>query len=578
MVAGITRLLIANRGEIAVRVIRACRELGIEAHAVYEPADRGALHVELADAATAVGSYLSIPEMVQAAIGAGADAVHPGYGYLAENADLAEAVAAAGMRWVGPPPAAMRALGDKIAARRLAEAAGVAVAPGYAGDDLSDAALAREARRLGAPLLVKAAAGGGGRGMRAVDDVRGIRSALDSARREAAAAFGDDRVYLERRLAGARHVEVQVLADGHGACIHLGERDCSLQRRHQKILEESPSPAVDDDQRAALGAAAVAIASAAGYHGAGTVEFLVTEDGGWCFLELNARLQVEHPVTEAVAGIDLVRAQLEIAAGEPLELEQADVALRGHAIECRLYAEDPAAGFVPATGRLERLRLPAWPGVRVDAGVREGDEVGVRYDPLLAKLIAHAEDRDACIERMAAALAEVSVLGVTTNLGFLRWLLEQPGFRAGEAGIDFVGREWRAELVPALPDDVRRAARAAGHADIWHAFSPPGPAVETAGGYVLYRGWHHRVAADDAAAALEAVPDGSLHAPMPGTVLRVDVRAGQDVAEGEQLVVLEAMKMELAVSAPAAGTVAAVLVAAGDLVARGQALVELETR
>jgi 3-methylcrotonyl-CoA carboxylase alpha subunit len=579
MVAGITRLLIANRGEIAVRVIRACRELGVSPHAVYEPADRAALHVELADAATAVSSYLSIPAIVAAAADAGADAVHPGYGYLAENADLAEAVEAAGMRWVGPPPAAMRALGDKIAARRLAEAAGVAVAPGYAGDDLSDATLAREAVHLGAPLLVKAAAGGGGRGMRAVDDVGGIRAAVDSARREAAAAFGDDRVYLERRLTGARHVEVQVLADGHGACIHLGERDCSLQRRHQKILEESPSPAVDDDQRAALGAAAVAIASAAGYRGAGTVEFLVGGDGSWCFLELNARLQVEHPVTEAVAGIDLVRAQLEIASGAPLELEQADVTLRGHAIECRLYAEDPAAGFVPATGRLERLRLPAWPGVRIDAGVREGDEVGVRYDPLLAKLIAHAEDRDACIERMAAALAEVSVLGVTTNLGFLRWLIEQPGFRAGEAGIDFVDSQWRADVVPPLPDDVRRAALAAGHADIWHAFGltgPTGPAVETAAGYVLYRGWHHRVAADDEAAALEAVPAGSLQAPMPGTVLRVDVREGQDVAEGEQLVVLEAMKMELAVSAPAAGTVAAVLVAQGDLVARGQALVELD--
>ena len=350
MVAGITRLLIANRGEIAVRVIRACRELGIEAHAVYEPADRAAMHVALADGATAVTSYLAIPEIVAAATAAGACAVHPGYGYLAENADLAEAVEDAGLRWVGPPAPAMRALGDKIAARRLAEAAGVPVAPGYAGDDLSDAALAREARRLGAPLLVKAAAGGGGRGMRAVADLGGIRAAIDAARREAAAAFGDDRVYLERRLTGARHVEVQVLADGHGACIHLGERDCSVQRRHQKIVEESPSPAVDDDQRAALGAAAVAIAAAAGYRGAGTVEFLVTDDGGWCFLELNARLQVEHPVTEAVAGIDLVRAQLEVAAGEPLELEQADVALRGHAIECRLYAEDPAAGFVPATG------------------------------------------------------------------------------------------------------------------------------------------------------------------------------------------------------------------------------------
>jgi len=576
MVAGIARLLIANRGEIAVRVIRACSELGIDAHVVYEPPDRGALHVELADGSTAVTSYLSIPEIVAAGTTAGADAVHPGYGYLAENADFADAVEAAGMRWVGPPGSAMRALGDKISARRLAAEAGVAVAPGYAGDDLTDAALAREARALGAPLLVKAAAGGGGRGMRAVDDVADVRAAIDSARREAAAAFGDDRVYLERRLTGARHVEVQVLADAHGSCIHLGERDCSLQRRHQKIVEESPSPAVDPDQRAALGAAAVAIASAAGYVGAGTVEFLVAEDGTWCFLELNARLQVEHPVTEAVAGLDLVRAQLEIAAGEPLELEQDDVDLRGHALECRLYAEDPAAGFVPATGRLARLRLPVWPGVRVDTGVREGDEVGVRYDPLLAKVIAHAEDRDACIERMAAALADTTVLGVQTNLGFLRWLLDRPGFRAGAAGIDFVEREWRPELVPPLPDDVRAAALAAERDDIWHAFGPPRPDVEVADGHVLHAGWQYRVSADETEAGPLAAADGSLHAPMPGTVLRVDVAEGQDVAAGEPLVVLEAMKMELAVSAPADGTVTAVLVAAGDLVARGQALVELD--
>jgi acetyl/propionyl-CoA carboxylase alpha subunit len=576
MVAGITRLLIANRGEIAVRAIRACRELGIDAHAVFEPADRDGLHVELADGATAITSYLGIAEIVAAGTAAGADAVHPGYGYLAENADFADAVEAAGMRWVGPPGSAMRALGDKIAARRLAQDAGVPVAPGYAGDDLTDAALAREARALGAPLLVKAAAGGGGRGMRAVDDVGDIRAAIDSARREAAAAFGDDRVYLERRLTGARHVEVQVLADAHGTCIHLGERDCSLQRRHQKIVEESPSPAVDADGRAALGAAAVAIASAAGYVGAGTVEFLLAQDGTWCFLELNARLQVEHPVTEAVAGLDLVRAQLEIAAGEPLELEQADVDLRGHALECRLYAEDPGAGFVPATGRLARLRLPVWPGVRVDAGVREGDAVGVRYDPLLAKVIAHAEDRDACIERMAAALADTVVLGVQTNLGFLRWVLDRPVFRAGGAGIDFVEREWRAELVPPLPDEVRTAALAAGRDDVWHAFGPPRRPVEVADGHVLHEGWQYRVAADEDEAGPAAAADGSLHAPMPGTVLRVGVEEGQEVVAGEPLVVLEAMKMELAVPAPVAGTVTAVLVAAGDLVARGQALVELD--
>ena len=573
---GLKRVLIANRGEIAVRIARACRELGIGSVAAYERADRRSLHTEVADEAVEVASYLDADALVDAATASGADAVHPGYGFLAESPEFAEAVAAAKLVFVGPPPSALRAAGDKIEARRLAEAVGIPVTPGYAGVDLGDETLEAEAIRLGFPLMVKAAAGGGGRGMRTVLSAPALADAIAAARREAAAAFGDGRVYLERLVGGARHVEVQVLADAHGTVLHLGERDCSLQRRHQKIVEESPSPAVDPDQRAALGAAAVAIASAAGYVGAGTVEFLVADDGTWCFLELNARLQVEHPVTEAVAGLDLVRAQLEIAAGEPFELEQADVDLRGHALECRLYAEDPAAGFVPATGRLARLRLPVWPGVRVDAGVREGDEVGVRYDPLLAKVIAHAEDRDACIERIAAALADTTVLGVQTNLGFLRWLLDQPGFRAGAAGIDFVEREWRAELVPPLPDEVRAAALAAGRDDVWHAFGPPRPDVEVADGHVLHAGWQYRVAADEAEAGPLAAADGSLHAPMPGTVLRVDVREGQDVAAGEPLVVLEAMKMELAVSAPADGTVTAVLVAAGDLVARGQALVELD--
>ena len=319
----IRRILIANRGEIAVRVIRACRELGIDPIAAYEPDDRGALHVALAAEAREVDSYLDADALVAAA--EGCDAVHPGYGYLAENADFAEAVARAGLRWIGPPPSAMRALGDKIEARRLAEAAGVPVMPGYAGVLLDDDTLLAEGLRLGPPLLVKAAAGGGGRGMREVDDPADLPDAIAAARREAAAAFGDDRVFLERRLAAARHVEVQILCDSHGAAVHLGERDCSIQRRHQKIIEESPSPAVDGELRSQLGDAALAVAAAAGYEGAGTVEFLLDADGGWWFLELNARLQVEHPVTEAVCGIDLVRAQIEVAAGLPLELEQADV-------------------------------------------------------------------------------------------------------------------------------------------------------------------------------------------------------------------------------------------------------------
>jgi acetyl/propionyl-CoA carboxylase alpha subunit len=566
----IRRLLIANRGEIAVRVIRACRELGIEPVAVFEPDDRAALHVELADEATEIPSYLDSAALLAAA--AGCNALHPGYGYLAENADFAAAVERAGVTWIGPPPAAMRALGDKVEARRLAEAAGVAVVPGYAGLALDDATLLSEGARLGMPLLVKAAAGGGGRGMRAVTDQEQLPEALAAARREALAAFGDDRVFLERQLSGARHVEVQILCDQHGAAVHLGERDCSLQRRHQKIVEESPSPAVDDALRAELGAAALAIAAAAGYVGAGTVEFLLADDGGWCFLELNARLQVEHPVTEAVCGIDLVRAQIQIAAGQPLEFEQEDVAPRGHAIECRLYAEDPAAGFVPAVGTLLRFSLPHWPGVRCETGARAGDRVGVRYDPLLAKLIAYAEDRDACVERLAAALAETVVLGVTTNLGFLRWVLEDELFRAGEATTEFVQQRWAPDLVPVLPEGTSAVG-----GDVWHAFGsvtqPSG--VIVAGGLALYRGWAYRLAADDQQ-PVAAAAAGSLAAPMPGTVQRVLVEEGDEVSAGQVLVLLEAMKMELSVVAPAAGVVTAVLVAAGELVSAGQRLIEVD--
>jgi len=567
----IERLLIANRGEIAVRVIRACRELGIAPVAIFERDDRAALHVELADEALEVPSYLDAAGIVAAA--SGCDAVHPGYGYLAENPGFAEAVLRSGLIWVGPPPAAMRALGDKIEARRLAEAAGVPVVPGYAGLLLDDDTLVREGERLGAPLLVKAAAGGGGRGMRAVDDPAELPEAIAAARREASAAFGDDRVFLERRVPAARHVEVQVLCDAHGGGVHLGERDCSIQRRHQKIVEEAPSPAVDGELRAALGDAALAIASAAGYTGAGTAEFLLDEAGGWSFLELNARLQVEHPVTEAVYGLDLVRAQLAVAAGRPLELEQRDVVLRGHAIECRLYAEDPAAGFLPATGTLRQLRLPSWPGVRCDSGVRAGDRVGIRYDPLLAKLIAYGEDRDACVERLAAALAETVVLGVTTNLGFLRWAIDHPRFRSGLATTSFVDEEWSPRLVPDLPEGV-----AGSDGSVWHAFgdSEPDPEVLVDGDHALYRGWAFILGGEDDDGAAAAPAGGSLAAPMPGTVLRVLVSPGDRVAAGQTLVLLEAMKMELAVAAPGDGTVAAVHVEAGQLVQAGAALAEIE--
>ena len=573
--------MIANRGEIAVRVIRACRELGLGCVAVHGPDEPTAMHVELADEAIEIDSFLDGPGLVAAAAAAGADAVHPGYGYLAESADFAESVLRAGLVWIGPPPAAMRLLADKVAARRLAEACGLPVTPGYAGIDLSDAALLAAAAEVGFPLMVKAAAGGGGRGMREVREPQELEPALAAARREALAAFGSDTVYLERRLDGARHVEVQILADAHGRVVHLGERDCSLQRRHQKLLEESPSPAVDPALRTRLGEAAVALAAAADYRGAGTVEFLLLADGSFCFLEMNARLQVEHPVTEAVTAIDLVRAQIAIAGGEPLLLDQDDLTPRGHAIEVRLCAEDPAGGFLPATGRLRRFRLPVWPGVRVDTGTRTADEVGLAHDPLLAKVIAHGEDRDACRERLAAALAEAEVLGVVTNLGFLRWLLDRPEVHRGDVDTGWVERTFSAADVPELPDDVRRAALRlrANRDDPWQAFAsePAGPDVVSDGRFVQYEGWQFELAADDDASGPAAVAaGGDLTAPMPGTVARVDAQAGDVVEAGQTLVVLEAMKMELSVAAPAPSRVTAVHVAAGQLVARHQTLVELE--
>jgi acetyl/propionyl-CoA carboxylase alpha subunit len=577
MGCAIDRLLIANRGEIAVRVTRACRELGIEVAALHLPGEAGEQHVRLADATATIPSFLDANAILSAAAAMEADAIHPGYGYLAENSDFAERVDAAGITWIGPPAPAMRAAGDKLAARRLAEAAGVPVVPGYGGVDLTDATLTSEAVRLGFPLLVKAAGGGGGRGIRRVVSPADIEAALLSSRREAQAAFGDDRVYLERELESARHVEVQLLADRHGNVIHLGERDCSAQRRHQKIVEEAPSPAVDAELRAELGAAAVAIARAAGYESAGTAEFLLLADGGWYFLELNARLQVEHPVTELVTGIDLVRAQLAIASGERLEWAQSDISPVGHAIECRIYAEDPAAGFVPATGTLLRFEIPAWPGVRLDSGVQAGDTIGLHHDPMLAKVIAHAEDRDACIERMTALLRAAVVLGVATNLGFLHWLLTHPRWAAGEVDTGFVERSWSAELVPPLPADIARAAAVALlPAGPWRDYGDPATVpVTAADGFVLHDGWQYTLGDDDEPSATAAA-SGSLQAPMPGTVLRVSVAAGDTVRAGQELIVIEAMKMELAVTAPRDGRVHAVSTTVGAQVARNQTLVAMD--
>jgi acetyl-CoA/propionyl-CoA carboxylase biotin carboxyl carrier protein len=566
----VRRLLIANRGEIAVRVIQACRELGIESVAACTEGELGSSASELADEVARVASYLDADALTAAAVGAGADAVHPGYGFLSEDARFAEAVEAAGLTWVGPPPAAMRLLGDKERARAIAEGAGVPVLPGATGDD---DVLRRAAVELGTPLLVKASAGGGGRGMRAVDDLDELAAALASARQEARAAFGDDRVFLERRAAGGRHVEVQILAGADGRTVHLGERDCSLQRRHQKVVEESPSPVVSSALRERLGAAAVAVATAAGYRSAGTAEFLLLPDGSFCFLEMNARLQVEHPVTEAVTGVDLVAAQLAIASGSPSPVAQD---IRGHAIEARVYAEDPANGFVPTGGRVRRLLFPRWPGVRIDTALREGDDVTLDFDPLLAKVIAWAEDRDACIRKLRAALASTAIVGVPTNLGFLLEVLSAPDLVDGRVDTGWIERTWRGGP-PTLPVGI--GATPPDPRDPWRRFgggSSPPTDVIVADGWAQYRGWSYRVADDDLEPVALAPPGGSLTAPMPASVIAVRVAAGDRVREGDAMVVLEAMKMQLDITTPVAGTVSSVHVREGDVVAAGSVLVEIE--
>jgi acetyl/propionyl-CoA carboxylase alpha subunit len=535
------KLLVANRGEIAVRIFRTCRELGVATVAVTAPDDRGALHARTADEVVEIGSYLDPAEHVRAAGEAGADAIHPGYGFLAENADFAEAVAVAGLAWVGPPPEALRLGGDKLAAKRVAAEAGVPVVPSGDADE------------IGYPLLVKAAAGGGGRGMRIVRGPDELDDALAAARREAEAAFGDGTVFCERYVERPRHVEIQLLADAHGTVLALGERDCSVQRRHQKVLEESPSPALDPELRAAMSDAAVRFARAIGYRSAGTAEFMLDGRDFW-FLELNGRIQVEHPVTELVTGVDLVAEQLRIAAGEPLRPSQRPTPT-GNAVEVRLYAEDPRT-FLPQAGRLERLRLPR--GVRVDAGVEEGDEVGLAYDPLLAKLIAHGPTRAEALARLADALAETEVAGVTTNLPFLRWLVAHPVLRAGEATTAFLTEH------PPLSEPPLRLPTGPWRGP-WRLNLPPAAAAAAPD-------------VDDAAHAHSAVAgESSLTAPMPGTVIRVHVAPGDRVVARQPLLVLEAMKMETPLAAPYDAVVQSVHVEEGDRVTGGALLVELET-
>jgi acetyl/propionyl-CoA carboxylase alpha subunit len=533
----IAKLLVANRGEIAVRVFRTCRELGIATVAVAPPDDRGSLHARVADETIEIASYLDVDEHIRAATQVGADTIHPGYGFLAENPDFAAAVEAAGLVFVGPTPEALRLGGDKLEAKRIARAAGVPVLPEGEPDE------------IGFPLVVKAAAGGGGRGMRVVRTPGELPDAVEAARREAMAAFGDGRVFCERYVERPRHVEVQLLADSAGAVVSLGERECSIQRRHQKVLEEAPSPALDASLRAQITEAAVAFGRALGYRSAGTAEFML--DGRQFFLlELNGRIQVEHPVTEEATGVDVVREQLRIAEGAPLGVVPA---VERHAVEVRLYAEDPRT-FLPQAGRISRLQLPS--GVRVDVGVEEGDEVGTRYDPLIAKLIAAAPSRSEALDRLGEALEETVVEGMTTNLPFLRWLVAHPDLRAGRTTTAF--------LVEHPPLSAPHRPPPAPWAAPWRLNLPAPPP-------------HPPPDADAASAAHDgAAEQSALSAPMPGTVLEVLVSAGDRVAPRQRLLVLEAMKMETPIVSPYAAVVRAVHVARGDQVANGQLLVELE--
>jgi 3-methylcrotonyl-CoA carboxylase alpha subunit len=459
-------ILIANRGEIAVRLIRACQELGIRTVAVYSEADRQALHVRLADEAYPIGpapaaeSYLRVDRIVAVARQAGAEAIHPGYGFLSERAHFARACAEAGIVFIGPPADAIERMGSKIESKRLAVAHDVPVVPGYDGADQDSATLHAEAERIGYPLLIKASAGGGGKGMRVVQQAADFGAALEGAKREARAAFGDDAVLLEKLILKPRHVEIQVFADGHGNTVYLGERECSIQRRHQKIVEESPSVALTPELRARMGAAAVRVAEAVGYRNAGTVEFMLDEDGQFYFLEMNTRLQVEHPVTELVTGLDLVHLQLAVAAGEPLPFTQSDVTLRGHAIEVRIYAEDPVT-LLPSVGQVALFAPPEGPGIRNDAGLARGDEVTVNYDPMLAKLIVGAPTRTAAIARLGRALADYAVLGITTNIPLLQAIVAHPAFAEGATTTDFLQTHAIAETLrqpEPMPQEVLYAA------------------------------------------------------------------------------------------------------------------------
>ncbi len=444
------KVLIANRGEIAIRILRACHAMGVRTVAVYSDADRQALHVRYADEAYPIGpalarkSYLRIDRIIEAARQSGADAIHPGYGFLAENPELATACDDAGLVFIGPPASAISAMGDKVRARQLMHEAGVPTIPGI-GRDLRDDEMLAQADSVGFPLFVKAAAGGGGRGMRLVLAPSDLGRSLAAARREATKAFDDDRLYLEKAIQGARHIEIQILADAHGNVIHLDERECSIQRRHQKLIEEAPSPAMNEELRQRMGLVAIKAAEAVGYTNAGTVEFLLDAQENYYFLEMNTRLQVEHPVTESITGVDMVKEQLHIAAGETLRYQQADIQSQGHAVECRITAEDPFSSFLPAAGRIVRLFQPNGPGIRVDSGIHEGSEVSLYYDPLLAKLIAWGKTREQAIRRMSGALREYRIVGIPSSIPFHQWVMSNDAFLRGEYDTSFLGDQFSLE-------------------------------------------------------------------------------------------------------------------------------------
>ena len=584
-----SKVLVANRGEIAVRIFRTLRELGIGTVAVYSDVDRGRLHVAVADEAYRIGpgpaaeSYLRGDVIVETALRAGAEAVHPGYGFLAENADFAAAVEAAGLTWIGPPPAAIALMGNKTVARSTMSAAGVPIVPG-ATDPVSTAAeIVELGAELGYPLIVKAAAGGGGKGMKLVEGPAEARRALEAARGEGLRYFADDRVYVERYLVDPRHVEVQVLADAHGNVLHLGERDCTIQRRHQKLIEETPSPAVDEELRRRIGAIAVDAARAAGYRSAGTIEGLLTADGEYFFMEMNTRIQVEHTVTELVTGLDLVREQVLIAAGEPLSLTQEDVVLRGHAIECRINAEDVGRGFLPAPGLVTAYREPGGPGVRVDSGVRAGDEISGLYDPMIAKLIVHDTDRERARRRMLRALDEFVIEGPPTLLGFHRALLREPCFAAGGTCHDVVESEELAQKAEEL------SKQTFSHLATSVAASPDGRLRERAIAVELGgRSYDVRLHVPEApwaelarrrrsrSAGLGAGAGGAVASPMQGTVLKVEVAEGDEVAAGQVICVVEAMKMENEITAHRDGIVRELAVAPGQSVGNGQLICVLD--